>query len=124
MGWTFIQGATKQKVIEELNGPGHWGASFQVLDYTVKGNTIWQVVRNVKEGRTFIVCALLEVDSYGWGYKTMSESMHPYYYDCPLKYLDMAPPECQEWRAKVRAFARGAAEVRTNTVHIKQGALL
>jgi len=42
-----------------------------------------------------------------WGYKGMDESVHPLYYSCPLKYLDMAPEVTnQEWRDKVRAYHR------------------
>lgn len=30
--------------------------------------------------------------------------MHPYYYSCPLSYLDLAPEQSAEWRAGVRAY--------------------
>ena len=32
------------------------------------------------------------------------ESMHPYYYTCPLSYLDLAPEQSADWRAGVRAY--------------------
>jgi hypothetical protein len=45
---------------------------------------------------------------YGWGYKSMDESMGPAYYTCPLSYLDMVPmpdsPYAREWREKVREY--------------------
>jgi hypothetical protein len=35
----------------------------------------------------------------------MSEQVHPYYYSCPLAYLDMVPEvKCEEWRALVREY--------------------
>jgi hypothetical protein len=60
----------------------------------------------------FIGCHLLQrsVETrYGrkvvsWGYKSMDESVHPYYYSCPLSYLDEVPAECGEWRDKVRLY--------------------
>jgi hypothetical protein len=30
--------------------------------------------------------------------------MHPYYYSCPLSYLDLAPEQSADWRAGVRAY--------------------
>lgn len=38
-----------------------------------------------------------------WGYKAMDESVHPYYFSCPKRYLTMAPEVCPEWREKVLA---------------------
>jgi hypothetical protein len=39
-----------------------------------------------------------------WGHKPMSEEMHPYTYSCPLKFLDMVPSRCWEWRLKVMGY--------------------
>jgi hypothetical protein len=48
-----------------------------------------------------------------WLYKEMSEDMNPYYYDCPLKLLDICPlPNVEgqalewakQWRESVRQF--------------------
>ena len=46
----------------------------------------------------------LERSGGQWGYKPLDESMHPYYYSCPLSYLDLAPEQSAEWRAGVRAY--------------------
>jgi len=54
----------------------------------------------------WIGCYLLKYykrDS-GWGYKDMDESMNPYYYSCPLGYLELAPVANEEWRKGVRAY--------------------
>lgn len=66
-----------------------------------------------------IGCDLLRSQAgFGWGYKDMDESMHPYFYSCRLKYLDLVPIEkfCghPEWRANVRRFHRRQAEKRRN----------
>jgi hypothetical protein len=61
------------------------------------------------ESRRYIQCDLLKGGGNGWGYKSMDESMHPYYYSCPLSYLDLAPEQCAEWRQKVREYHRQRA---------------
>jgi hypothetical protein len=35
--------------------------------------------------------------------------VHPYYYSCPLRYLDMAPVQSFEWRERVHRFHAGRA---------------
>lgn len=67
----------------------------------------WQVLEAKKTGERFIVLYLCEYDrhSQDWGYKDICESMGPYYYDCPIKYLDMTPPADEHWREGVRANA-------------------
>ena len=60
-----------------------------------------EVVRNER----WIQCDKLEYSKgYGWGYKPMDESMGPYYFSCPLGYLNMAPPSNEKWRESVRAY--------------------
>jgi hypothetical protein len=59
-------------------------------------------------GKRFIVCYLMNGrrdDRYQHGYKDMGESAGPYFYSCPLRYLEMAPEvACQEWRDNVKAY--------------------
>ena len=51
-----------------------------------------------------------------WGYKDLDEAMFPYYFSCPLKYLDMVPIEIYgghpEWRERVRAYHAHQKELR------------
>ncbi len=65
------------------------------------------------ESLNFIRCDLLESSSEGWGYKALEESSHPYYYDCPLHYLDLAPEQSADWRSGVRQFHADQAEIST-----------
>jgi len=63
----------------------------------------------------FIACDLLKYsgDNGTWGYKDMDEGAHPYFYSCPLKYLELVPKvACEEWRAGVRAWHARQAEKR------------
>lgn len=68
----------------------------------VRGNMFWGVADY--KGENVIVCAIIGSSDGEWGYKGMDESMGPYYYNCPLSYLDMAPVQNAEWREKVREY--------------------
>jgi hypothetical protein len=82
----------------------------------LRGNVLWSVVeltakvegvhRDLAPGQSlrYIRCDLLERSGNQWGYKPLEESMHPYYYSCPLSYLDLAPEQSADWRAGVRAY--------------------
>ena len=115
MGWLFGWDTRKQLADHLISGNG-----VKTIKHCFKGNNLWAV----QEGTThsglpvrFIALYLIRgSDTYsartgkrsrdGWGYKDMDESSGPYYYNCPLSYLDMVPePDSQyakEWRAKVR----------------------
>lgn len=118
MGWTFghstKQGLIKHLTMAQAGETRTWdcvahcyrGNSYRGVLWTVQTVTVNATHEIVS---TFIGCYLLSYNrsqgtTYCWGYKDMCESMHPYYYSCPLGYLEMAPEECPEWRAKVRAY--------------------
>ena len=84
------------------------------------GDVLWTVVRVTAkqagvmglaagESVCYIGCHLLESSGGDWGYKSLDESVHPYYYSCPLRYLDMAPVQSSEWRERVHRFHAGRA---------------
>lgn len=112
MGWLFLNGISKKDLIRELQQRStqeDGNIKREVLSSCVRGNVLWSVVEvtNKEKSTThrFIGCDLLRSDSEGWGYKDMDESVHPFYYSCPLKYLEMAPVvDCEEWRVKVREY--------------------
>lgn len=123
MGWLYSF-STRQEMIDDLTRPSSWGregaeARRTCLASTYKGSpwagVLYAVLRVDRqedgewvEGDPFILVAMLRHSNYGgnkmWGYKDMDESMHPYYYGCPLKYFDLVPQvSCQEWRDQTRA---------------------
>jgi len=112
MGWLFIQEASKADIIHKLTRPEENAAGRrETLAHCVRGTVLWAVVEITREHQAgserFIACYLLASEpGYGWGYKDMAESMHPYYYSCPLKYLEMVPVANADWRAEVRAYHR------------------
>ena len=53
-----------------------------------------------------IVLYLLKKESGCWGYKGMEESCEPFYYDCPLEFLEyeLNYHTCPDWRKAVKAY--------------------
>ena len=117
MGWYFSR-QTRDQLIRELTTPQeneHFCS--EVIAHALRGNVLWSVVRVIPkqagafdlkeaESTTFIRCDLLKGSGGEWGYKPLDESMHPYYYSCPLGYLEMAPVRSEAWREGVRAYHR------------------
>src|SRR5574337_692688 len=102
MGWTFVR-QTRDQLIRELLAPqASERACCEVIDHTLAGDVLWTVVRVTArqagvmglaagESVCYIGYHMLESSGGDWGYKSLDESVHPYYYSCPLRYLDMAP---------------------------------
>lgn len=64
-------------------------------------------------GHRWILCVLMRRERGSWGHKSMDESCGPYYYSCPLDFLDLTPApswakwaadHSATWRAKVREY--------------------
>ncbi|WP_081884600.1 hypothetical protein [Pseudomonas sp. AAC] len=115
MGWLFSS-RTRSELIQDLIRPEDTArASVRVLVHTLRGNVLWSVSEVTAkatgvhpdlapgESMRYIRCDLLQRSGGEWGYKAMDESMAPYYYSCPLRYLDMAKELSPGWREKVRA---------------------
>lgn len=115
MGWTFVR-TSRDQLIRELIAPQETDrAHSTVVDHTLNGKVLWTVVRvtaqqagvmnlAVGESTCYIGCNVMEGSSDRWGYKSLDESVNPYYYSCPLRYLDMAPEQCRKWREGVHAY--------------------
>jgi hypothetical protein len=114
MGFSWQHGQSRADLIAELTKG--WesgdGTKYARIAHCTTGNCLWVVFE--KSGGTeptkrVIALYLLETRRekgskiVSWGYKDMDESVHPYYYGCPLSYLDMVPDvACEEWRRLVR----------------------
>ena len=53
------------------------------------------VHRDLAPGQSlrYIRCDLLQRSGGQWGYKPLDESMHPYYYSCPVSYTHLRAHE-------------------------------
>ena len=109
MGWFGTKGGTRQELIDECLAGDEKDCC---IAHCTVGNHLWQVRECNEEAgtRRYIVLSLLARAPYGWMEKTMDEGMGPYYYTCPLSYLEMAPLPAGEtntlrieWRDLVRA---------------------
>ena len=115
MGWYFSRQTRDELISELIESHENERARSEVIAYALRGNVLWSVVHAtakqadvlglaVGESKHYIRCDLLQRSGDSWGYKPMDESMHPYYYSCPLSYLAMAPVQSAEWRDGVRAY--------------------
>ena len=125
MGWYFTNGTTRKEYITELTqGQENSEKRITWIKKCYRGGPgngiLWGVVQvenlnddgTVNKTETFITCDLMRYDRgcRGWGNKPMSEECHPYYYSCPLSYLDLAPVKCQKWRDKVLEWHKERTE--------------
>ncbi len=112
MGWLFYNNYSKSDLVAELTTTEESETNrWETIAHCLRGNVLWAVVDFTDKEKAVckrvITCHLLERGSDGrsWGYKSMDEGMHPYYYSCPLKYLQMAPETaCEDWRKGVRQY--------------------
>lgn len=115
MGWTFVAKAPGQSIrdffAEEMGGRYSDGSVGRVLDCAVVNMTEAYIAyeRAWPDGRrevSAVVCMLVyrPWDEFNFGYKDMSEKMHPYYYNCPERILKLLTPtdnkNALEWRRK------------------------
>jgi len=120
MGWLMKRGYTRSMMIDHLTRAEESEKTrYTTITHCLRGNVLWSVAEitskvdglrlvdttlAIGQSKRFIACHLLARSEYGWGYKDMEESMHPYYYTCPIKYLEMVPVACKEWREKVYEY--------------------
>lgn len=63
----------------------------KLLKHSVRGNNLWVLIKHPINDTTIIGLFLMSSQDGCWGYKDMAESDGPFYYDCPLSFLDAAP---------------------------------
>lgn len=122
MGWWYeTVPCSKGEYVSRLCEPHHWtrddGVALEsrTIGKALVGNHLWSVValfRGGKEVDRSIRLNLLSSHDGCWGNKELYEEVGPYYYDCPLKFLDVTPPSSNKlavgWRDEVRAEAARA----------------
>lgn len=125
MGTYYTTGASRADVIRELTAGwtnAETGVVVKVLEKAAILNTLWTVEEMTAPGKPperAIGCYLLSKHGGDWGYKPMSEGVGPYYYDCPLRFLDAVPVANEEWRHKVLAHHAELAIERVKLAHVQ-----
>lgn len=99
MGWVFLYDApNKSDVVADCT---RGSDTIKCIRKTTVGYELWTVWHNIKTNEKVIILFLLAKQNGNWGYKNMSEAMHPYFYKCPLSFLNEVPVSNQDWRNKV-----------------------
>lgn len=112
MGWLFPYGSTRKNLIAERISNWHRTSEDGIevkttcLAHCYRGGrfsgVLWSVwernftidAKEAKPSARWIGCDLMQFRSpHGWGYKDLDESMGPYNFSCPLKYLNLVPIE-------------------------------
>lgn len=108
MGWLFFK-PSKEALVEHLLDPNQYGNT-KVVDHALRGNHLWMLFETQERKRIVGLCLLGKSGRtfQTWGYKDMDETMHPYFYDCPLRLIDTATEPLNDsaarWREAVREY--------------------
>ena len=113
MGWTFYHVDNVDR-LHEVRKMCTWqdeNRGAEVLDIALRGCVVYAAVHCWGPDEDYInaVIFLTRNDTkeyHNFGYKPMTENMNPYYYDCPLRILNLLTPTTNpyalEWRKKCR----------------------
>ena len=122
MGWYYTNDGSRADVIAELTEDNSKeGKVYRTLRKCFRGNVMYALHETgpIGETKKWIGVYLLQKgtrDYPGWGYKPMDETMEPYYYDCPVSYLDAADEPmgdgAKRWREVVREKAARRASIK------------
>jgi len=128
MGYLFPYGATRKDIIDDRCASWKWPkASYQTITKCCRGNVLWRVVeiymKDTGHFERYIACDLLASNNGDWGYKDMTEEDHPYYYSCPVSYLEGTRVFSTEWREGVKedAARRKARIQKRNALKKRRG---
>ncbi|HNC58609.1 MAG TPA: hypothetical protein PLP33_24490 [Leptospiraceae bacterium] len=119
MGWLYSTSwNTKEKMVNHL--VDSLGGKY--VKHRLVGNQLWMIGKTA-ENEKFILLALIQSGGkgHGFGYKDMSESAHPYFYNCPLNFLSEVPPANEEWREGVRQYHKRKAEEKILKTRLQVG---
>jgi hypothetical protein len=122
MGWTFLYNAPdKSQVIEECT---RGSDKLRCIRKASHGSELWTIWEDTETKHKTIVLFLLARKDRNWGYKDMTEAMHPYYYQCPLSFLDEVPVANEDWREKVRKYHKQKKQNHSLVKKIKVGSFV
>ncbi len=106
MGWTFPHSTTtKKRLVDEILSDYRHHPNWKIIKTALVGSCFWMALHSLKTDEKFIVLYLMEKHDGVYGYKDMDETMHPFYYNCPLALLDLTSSlmnEANAWRQEMR----------------------
>lgn len=114
MSWSYVRTSKAGVIKNALQESKRGDYNVTTRKHEVKDNVLWSI-RDVKDATgklisASIVCTVLQPTDDGWGWNSVPEEMHPYYYDVPLAWLDEVKvskeePGAQAWRKAVLKLA-------------------
>ena len=126
MGWTSFTNTNKKEVIAEIKSmyPSD-------MEWSLAGNNLWglfelqnDTAKYVKGQKVILLYLLQSCGKNEYGYKDLCESMSPYQYNCPVKFLKAAVVQSPEWREEVVKFHSGKRTMRDHIASIKIGDII
>lgn len=116
MGYTA--GMNRKEILEEIRSPERFRSTSgenQLIESRLIGNHHWFLLKDSKSNELAICLDLISSDGSGtYGYRTMDERCHPYYYDCPMSLIQKASPTNNEntnnWRNRAIELHEAAKE--------------
>lgn len=91
----------------------------------INGNRLWVLAKNYEDNKPSIFLDVIRKSGdYGYGYKDMSAVEHPYYYDCPLNFLNLTEDsgtDYEEWKRRVIERHKEKKEKKQKTSKIEMG---
>lgn len=132
MGWLFCS-PSRSDLIAHLKRDVATSTNLTPVEYSAAGNFLYALV-DIHETptkpayKTILVFKMAGGNSdsphYRWGYKDMDESMEPYAYTCPLKFLDASTcdsPSAVAWREACRIEHAKKARIAKGSKSLKVG---
>jgi len=117
MGWLFSHRTREALIAERIEDVVTNSGTRTVLEHHLVDDVLWSLVRLVPNSSTaipgvaageacvVIFCDLIDCSRGLWGSKTLKEGMGPFYWSCPLHFLDQATHGINpEWREGVRHY--------------------
>lgn len=92
------------------------GLQGEIIDSCTKNGVFYGALRTERqEILALVILVRIQRGYYNFSYKWMDESVHPYYYDCPDRILDLLTPtdikSANEWRESCRKHNRNKPKV-------------
>jgi len=95
-----------------------------IIKHSQRGNVIYTAIK-CKDDKIVGCVFRVRKDNRSWGYKEMSEDMHPYYYDCPESILKILSPtdceRCNQWRKNCREKAKQTSLDNKKRLQVENG---
>jgi hypothetical protein len=105
VGYSFIRSCQTKKALADYLLKNQYQSHREVIDQKLNEDGLWTVLENTRTKEREIVLFHMELTGSKktadlcWGYKSIPESMFPYYFNCPKRFFKWAPiVTCQQWR--------------------------